>query len=178
MISIPDRLLVIYKQVIKSNLILTNIHSEENINKIQSLLNESVHTHAEYKLFKFIKELSKNKELFYKFLDDYNSYELILWAELDIFKDYLNISDVIDIKPVYRFFKSYKKLIKYNVSKSVIKKMNIADILTRFDNKKNKVIEPKLNFDELYDYEAEYQESHTKLWDRRNRLRDEMNKNI
>lgn len=150
-----------------------NHNDDFNLQLFENMLNRTVPTKNEYKLYSFIKQISaENEETFLMFLKAFNVEYYIFWAKLDVLLNYLQLSDKFYIKQNYSYFRSNKQIYKilnnYTVSKLTPKKKDIVDILKNYDQKTE--IEQKLDITE-----ENYFKEEDMLWERRRQLRNNIN---
>lgn len=150
-----------------------NYNDEFNLKLFENMLNRTIPTKNEYKLYSFIKQLSsENEELFLVFLKNFNIEYYIFWAKLDVLLNYLQLSNKFYIKQNYIYFKknkqTHKILNSYTVTKVEKEKKNISDILKDYDQKS--VVKTQLDITE-----EDYFKEEDDLWERRRQLRNNIN---
>jgi len=165
MVSIPNRLTLLYKNLKNCDLILNNKITDYNISELQLILNKSVPKYNEYILYNFIKSLSSDSKKFNTFIKLYDIPEIILWANTELLTYELKLDESIKLKPNY--FSGNKIINNYFVYKKVDEYKNNTEI--HIDTKPFESIDYEKQF---VDYEKEFHEEDDKLWDRRNNLRN------
>lgn len=178
--SVPKRLYDIYNEIFNCPLYLTKNNSKENLYQFQIILNKSIPTQNEYKLYKFIKDLSiHNHTFFIQLIQEYDIKHIILWSEPDSLLKYFQLDTIAYITQNYTYKQKYNKEIKVLYSYSILKFYNNPKILKRNveeedeDLKDNEDIQTSIIT--LNSLEDEYLIEETNLWNRRKKLRDELN---
>lgn len=187
--SVPERLTNMINLL--NNGLLINLQTKEIDSEFilfENILNKTIPSKNEYKLYSFIKQLSiQNKEHFLKLLKEYKIEGFIFWSNLDILLEYLNLSNKFYIKQHYNYYKknniTHKILKKYTINRLEKKKLSIKEILKKYDEKPAPI--DNLNYLDLCDknenvkldiFEENYFKEDAELWNRRNILRNNLNK--
>lgn len=220
--SVPKKLKIAFDNILNCELVKTKIITNDNLIEFQQILNTTIPKGTDYKLYRFIKELSKKPSCnFGTFVFDYNCRELYLWSNLSVLLYYLELHNIIFIKHNYyynpnnnikKILHSYtvtkyqnkedkketkleiKSILKRPNNETKEKKMDIKSILHNYDEqlknkqlkeKQQQIINEEVNYKYSTDiqknalidldvYEEEYFAEDARMWDRRNKLRENL----
>jgi hypothetical protein len=177
-VMIPTKVIIAYNNILNSELIKSKIITEENINNFQKTIESIRPNYNELLLHNFIKELSRSSDNFDNFLLENNCIELILWCDIEVIIKYFGLCDSSDEE----YTSDEDEIEKPNIGINKESKESFTNI-TYYIMETTTIIKPvedttiKETNDLLSKYEEDFLKEDDVLWNRRNALRRDWNKN-